>query len=76
MKSKQNVSLFHLEQNDTEISKVKALMLMVEEELVVVVALVLGGESQSHWLSLLQLSLSQIHTFKPPPFSILIHFFL
>ena len=76
MKSKQNVSLFHLEQNDTEISKVKALMLMVEEELVVVVALVLGGESQSHWLSLLQLSVSQIHTFKPPPFSISTHLFL
>ena len=57
-------------------SKVKAEMPMVEEELDVVVTVVLSGELQSHWLSLLQLSLSQIHTFKPPPFSILIHFFL
>ena len=57
-------------------SKVKAEMPMVEEELVVVVTLVPKGELQSHWLSLLQLSVSQIQTFKPPPFSISTHLFL
>ena len=57
-----------------EISMAKSEIPLVEEELVVVVTWVVGEKLQSHWLSLLQLSVSQIQISNLSPYST--HLFL
>ena len=59
-----------------EVSMAKSEIPLVEEELVVVVAWVVGVELQSHWLSLLQLSVSQIQISNLSPYPTHLFFLL